>query len=29
LSPSLVKEYLEIVRVYYPKSIQLNRKEDI
>lgn len=29
LSPSLVKEYLEIIRTYYPESMHLNRKEGI
>jgi len=29
LSPSLVEEYLGIIRVYYPESIQLNSKEGI
>jgi hypothetical protein len=29
LSPSLVGEYLEIIGIYYPESIQLNRKEGI
>jgi hypothetical protein len=28
LSPSLVEEYLEIIRVYYPKSMELNKTED-
>lgn len=29
LSLSLVKEYLEIIRIYYPESTDLNRKEGI
>ncbi len=29
LSLSLVEEYLEIIRTYYPESIKLNRKEGI
>ena len=27
LSPSLVEEYLEIIRIYYPESMHLNRTE--
>lgn len=27
MGPSLVEEYLEIIRTYYPESIHLNRKE--
>jgi hypothetical protein len=28
LSPSLVEEYLEIIRIYYPESTHFNNKED-